>query len=100
MNVVMEYADQREMFISLETHNPKNVSMYQHFGFELYETIDHYPDLVQYCMVRKAAGYRAPIPIKRKAPITINMVIIIIFENRQTEIIIIKYLCLLMPAGV
>lgn len=67
MNVVMEYADQREMFISLETHNPKNVSMYQHFGFELYETIDHYPDLVQYCMVRKAAGYRAPIPIKRKA---------------------------------
>ena len=67
MNVVMEYADQREMFISLETHNPKNVSMYQHFGFELYETIDHYPDLVQYCMVRKATSYRAPIPIKRKA---------------------------------
>ena len=67
MNVVMEYADQREMFISLETHNPKNVSMYQHFGFELYETIDHFPDLVQYCMVRKAASCRAPIPIKRKA---------------------------------
>ena len=67
MNVVMEYADQREMFISLETHNPKNVSMYQHFGFELYETIDHFPDLVQYCMVRKTASYRAPIPIKRKA---------------------------------
>ena len=67
MNVVMEYADQREMFISLETHNPKNVSMYQHFGFELYETIDHYPDLVQYCMGRKPASYGAPIPLQRKA---------------------------------
>lgn len=66
MRVVMEYADQREMLISLETHNPKNVAIYQKFGFELFETIDHYPDLVQYCMVRRPKLRRVPVPIRRK----------------------------------
>ena len=54
MNTVLHYADQRNLLVSLETHNPKNVAMYRRFGFKLYDTIDHYPDLVQYCVVREA----------------------------------------------
>ena len=54
MNTVLDYADQRNLLVSLETHNPKNVAMYRRFGFKLYDTIDHYPDLVQYCLVREA----------------------------------------------
>lgn len=54
MNTVLDYADQRNLLVSLETHNSKNVAMYRRFGFKLYDTIDHYPDLVQYCLVREA----------------------------------------------
>lgn len=60
MGAVFDYADQRQMLVSLETHNPKNVSLYRHFGFSLFETIDHYPDLVQYCMVRESKVRRLP----------------------------------------
>ena len=54
MSAVLDCADRKGLLVSLETHNPKNVGLYRHFGFSLFETIDHYPDLVQYCMVRQS----------------------------------------------
>ena len=42
------------MMISLETHNEKNVSLYQHFGFKLYGVVERPPfHLKQYCMVKE-----------------------------------------------
>ena len=54
MSAVLDCADRKGLLVSLQTHNPKNVGLYRHFGFSLFETIDHYPDLVQYCMVRQS----------------------------------------------
>ena len=40
--------------ISLETHNEKNVALYQHFGFKIFGILERKPfDLKQYCMVRE-----------------------------------------------
>ncbi len=50
---VIRYADAHRLMISLETHNEKNVSMYQHFGFELYEVVEKHFGLKQYCMIRE-----------------------------------------------
>jgi GNAT superfamily N-acetyltransferase len=50
---VLKYADQKGLLVSLETHNEKNLPMYQHYGFELYTTLETPFDLLQYCMVRK-----------------------------------------------
>lgn len=36
MDEVIDYADRHKLMISLETHNPANVSMYEKFGFKLY----------------------------------------------------------------
>ena len=33
MDEVIDYADRHKLMISLETHNPANVSMYEKFGF-------------------------------------------------------------------
>lgn len=42
------------MMISLETHNERNVSLYQHFGFKVYGVVEKdYFHLKQYCMVRE-----------------------------------------------
>lgn len=35
LNEVIAYAEKHRLMISLETHNEKNVSFYQHFGFKL-----------------------------------------------------------------
>ena len=42
----------KSLTCSLETHNPRNIGMYEHFDFELVERI-RMPDsdLVQYCML-------------------------------------------------
>lgn len=45
---VVDYADKNKMMISLETHNEKNVPMYKHFGFKLYDTIKKHFGLTQY----------------------------------------------------
>ena len=34
MDEVIDYADRHKLMISLETHNPANVSMYEKFGFK------------------------------------------------------------------
>jgi ribosomal protein S18 acetylase RimI-like enzyme len=50
----MGFSDKEKIPMVLETHNPANVGLYQHFGFELVKTITS-PDtpVEQYCMIRK-----------------------------------------------
>lgn len=50
---VLDYADRHRLLVSLETHNEKNVTFYQHFGFEIFEIVEKSIGLKQYCMVRK-----------------------------------------------
>ena len=52
MHAVQQYADQRKLMVSLETHNEKNVRMYEHYGFRLFEVVQKHFALKQYCMVR------------------------------------------------
>ena len=40
------------MMMSLETHNPNNVTLYQQLGFEIYEVLEKHFHLKQFCMVR------------------------------------------------
>jgi ribosomal protein S18 acetylase RimI-like enzyme len=49
------YADKNLLPVVLETHNPSNVGLYEHFGFRLVKTISH-PNtpITQYCMIRPA----------------------------------------------
>ena len=48
------YAHAHRLMISLETHNEKNVALYQHFGFKLFGILERKPfDLKQYCMIRE-----------------------------------------------
>ena len=50
----ISYAHSHRLMISLETHNEKNVALYQHFGFKLFGILERKPfDLKQYCMVRE-----------------------------------------------
>lgn len=53
MSQVLKVADKRGLMASLETHNSKNVKMYEHFGFEIFEVLQRKLALKQYCMVRK-----------------------------------------------
>lgn len=55
MRAVLKLADARGMATSLETHNSKNVKMYEHFGFEMFDVLQKKLKLKQYCMVRKHA---------------------------------------------
>ena len=55
MDEVIDYADRHKLMISLETHNPANVSMYEKFGFKLYGIVQKKGfDLKQYCMIKQA----------------------------------------------
>ena len=49
----IEFADREKIPMVLETHNPSNIGLYAHFGFELVKTIqsDETP-IEQYCMIR------------------------------------------------
>jgi ribosomal protein S18 acetylase RimI-like enzyme len=50
----IEFSDQEQIPMVLETHNPSNVGLYEHFGFELAKTISSSDtDIQQYCMIRK-----------------------------------------------
>lgn len=50
---VLEYADQNQIPVVLETHNFSNVGLYEHFGFTLVKTItDPGIKIKQYCMIR------------------------------------------------
>lgn len=59
MRAVLNYADENKMLTSLETHNTKNLRMYEHYGFHLFETLQEHFQLKQYCMVRHS-GQRRP----------------------------------------
>ncbi len=51
---VIELSDRSNIPLILETHNEKNVGLYEHFGFELVKTIESdSTDIKQYCMIRK-----------------------------------------------
>ena len=58
LQAAVDYADKHNMMMSLETHNPNNVTLYQQFGFEIYEVLEKHFHLKQYCMVRRAASRR------------------------------------------
>ena len=50
---VLEYAGKNQIPVVLETHNPSNVGLYEHFGFFLVKTITHPgTEIKQYCMIR------------------------------------------------
>lgn len=53
MEEVIRYANENRMMISLETHNEKNVAMYEHFGFKVFGIVKKHFELKQYCMVRE-----------------------------------------------
>lgn len=50
---VIRYADEHRMMISLETHNPRNVPMYEHFGFKVFGVVEKHFELKQYCMIKE-----------------------------------------------
>lgn len=50
---VLDYADQKGLLVTLETHNPQNLKFYTDCGFSLHEMMRSHFDLVQYCMVRE-----------------------------------------------
>jgi ribosomal protein S18 acetylase RimI-like enzyme len=53
MTPVLEYADQNRIPVVLETHNPVNIGLYEHFGYALVKTITHPGiEIKQYCMIR------------------------------------------------
>jgi GNAT superfamily N-acetyltransferase len=50
----IDYADREKIPMVLETHNPSNVGLYGHFGFELVKTLkSESTPIEQYCMIRK-----------------------------------------------
>lgn len=51
ISTVLQYAHENGLVVSLETHNIKNVELYQHFGFKLFEIIEKHFNLKQYCLV-------------------------------------------------
>ena len=53
MDEVIRYAQEHHLMISLETHNPDNVPMYEHFGFKLFGIVQKHFDLKQYCLIRE-----------------------------------------------
>lgn len=53
IQTVLDYADENDLMVSLETHNKHNVSFYEHFGFRTFGKIEKHFDLVQYCMIRE-----------------------------------------------
>lgn len=49
---LLDYADEKGLMVTLETHNPQNLKFYTDCGFTLHEMMRSHFDLVQYCMVR------------------------------------------------
>ena len=53
MHETIQYAQKHKLMISLETHNPKNVAMYEHYGFKVFGVVEKHFDLKQYCLIRE-----------------------------------------------
>lgn len=58
ISAVLDYADRNSLYISLETHNPKNLCIYKHYGFTVYKILKSHMDLDQFCMLRSARVLR------------------------------------------
>ena len=58
MGAVLDYADEHGYPVSLETHNPRNLDLYRHYGFQLFQTMQRHFELRQFCLVRPAEGQR------------------------------------------
>jgi ribosomal protein S18 acetylase RimI-like enzyme len=57
----IEFADRESIPMVLETHNPSNVGLYEHFGFKLVKTISSpKTPIQQYCMIRKPIQVSIP----------------------------------------
>jgi len=50
---VIRYATSHDLMISLETHNPDNVPLYEHFGFKVFGVVQKHFSLKQYCLIRE-----------------------------------------------
>lgn len=50
---VLSYADHHRCVTSLETHNSRNVSLYEHYGFQTFRSFGQEGGLKEYCMVRQ-----------------------------------------------
>lgn len=50
---MLSYLDRIGKECYLETHDEKNIPLYEHFGFELVETPEVFPGLTHYAMLRK-----------------------------------------------
>ena len=50
---VIRYATSHDLMISLETHNPDNVPLYEHFGFKVFGVVQKHFSLKQYCVIRE-----------------------------------------------
>ena len=53
LHEVIRYSEENRMMISLETHNEKNVAMYEHFGFKVFGIVEKHFPLKQYCLIRE-----------------------------------------------
>lgn len=51
IGAVLEYAREKRLVVSLETHNEQNVKFYQHFGFQIFRVVEKHFNLKQYCLV-------------------------------------------------
>lgn len=49
---IIEEASMEGLPLTLETQNPDNIALYEHFGFQVIHTIE-YEGMVQYCMMKK-----------------------------------------------
>lgn len=54
MKETQRYARRHKLAVSLETHNVKNVGMYEHYGFRVFRTIQKNLPIKQFCMVLPA----------------------------------------------
>lgn len=60
---VLEHADQSRRVCYLETQNEKNVVLYQHFGFEVVDTVQPgFGDGAIFLMLGKAKKFAVPVP--------------------------------------
>ena len=56
MAPVLQYADESGMSVTLETHNPDNLKIYRHYGFDVFDTFTRGLDLREYCLVRRPSA--------------------------------------------
>ena len=57
---MLAHADKKRKKCYLETHSDKNVAMYEHFGFEVVDTIPvYFSDIPYRLMLRKPRGAKS-----------------------------------------